>query len=468
MPVTLEDGKDVERVASPLTAFKLLRLKRDFGTNAYVGGIFMSTNRLESIGDYPTVPPVDEGLPGTRPIEVCPLGEFSPQESRCFHDAYVSGVDAKWRPGGGEWVGTAQVVGTLMENGPPSEQLDGTYIGSGDLGPAAYLNIQKDGGTHWVGNVQYDFHGRKVDYNDLGYMQRQNQHHVYSSLEYRTLDPAGPTNETHTFLEYFDCANLDLLDLGRSIQIGNYTKYKNFWSTYVDFHWRPTWYDDWEVGDGTALQHAGVGGFEAAFQTDSRKAVHGGVWTMTDFRENGFMHQGQGDVGVNILPQWDFDVAPQWFYTWGEPRYFNQQGDVLLFGRQRGQNLSFTLRTTYTFTPRLTLQAYAQLFVAAVHYTDVTSFPAGQNHAIVFLDGLAPFRGSVLTSPDFEEAALNANIVLRWEYRLGSTLFVVYTHGQDTSIFTYYRTDPAAFNFTLARPKPAADSFISKLSFWWG
>jgi hypothetical protein len=114
------------------------------------------------------------------------------------------------------------------------------------------------------------------------------------------------------------------------------------------------------------------------------------------------------------------------------------------------------------------LQAYAQLFVAAVHYTDVTSFPAGQNHAIVRLGDLVPFRGQVPTSPDFEEGALNANIVLRWEYRLGSTLFIVYTHGQDTSIFTFYRTDPASFNFTLTRPKPASDSFIAKLSYWWG
>jgi hypothetical protein len=299
-------------------------------------------------------------------------------------------------------------------------------------------------------------------------MQRQNQHHLYSSIEYRTLDPAGPSNETHTFLEYYDRANLDLLELGRSVQIGNFSKYKNFWSTYVDFHWRPTWYDDREVGDGTALEHAGVGGFEAAVSSDSRKRVHGGLYTMTDFRENGFMHQGQADLGFDILPQWDVTVSPQWFFSWGEPRYFNQQGSDLLFGRQRGQNLSVTLRSTYTFSPRLTLQAYAQLFVAAVHYADVTTFPAGVPHGIVHLGDLAPFHGSVLYSPDFEEAALNANIVLRWEYRLGSTLFVVYTHGQDTAIYTYYRTDPAAFNLTLARPKPAADSFIAKLSYWWG
>jgi hypothetical protein len=387
---------------------------------------------------------------------------------RCFHDAYVGGLDAKWRPGGGDWVGTAQVVGSLLENGPVTEEPDGTIIKSGDVGPAAFLKLEKDGGKHWIGSVQYDFHGKKVDYNDMGYMQRQNQHHVYSNIEYRTLDPAGPTNETHTFVEYYDKANLDLLELGRSIQVGNYTKYKNFWGSYVDFHYRPTWYDDREVGDGTALQHATVFGFEAATQSDSRKRVHGGVWTQTDFRGSGIMHQGQADLGVNILSQWDVTLSPQWFYTTGEPRFIEEQGNDYLFARQRGENLSLTLRTTYTFTPRLTLQAYAQLFAASVHYHDVTSYPIGGAHTIVRIDDLKPFNGQVLYSPDFEEGALNANVVLRWEYRLGSTLFLVYSHGQDTSLISYFRTDPASLNFTLARPKPASDQFIAKLSYWWG
>ena len=38
------------------------------------------------------------------------------------------------------------------------------------------------------------------------------------------------------------------------------------------------------------------------------------------------------------------------------------------------------------------------------------------------------------TTPDTEEATLNINLVLRWEYRLGSTLFVVYTHNQNPAL----------------------------------
>ncbi|HVY45297.1 MAG TPA: DUF5916 domain-containing protein [Minicystis sp.] len=477
VPATTATGGEVSRVAAPLTAFKLLRLKRDFGSDAYLGGVFMSTNRLEPAGAYPVLP----RAPGAPAEQLCPLGEVTRPEDRCFHDAYVGGVDGKWRPGGGDWVATGQIVGSLMENGPDREQADGTIIRSGDAGPAAYLNVAKDGGKHWVGAVQYDFHGRRVDYNDLGYMQRQNQHHVDANLEYRTLEPWGVTNETHTWIEYYDRTNLDGLELGRGLQAGNYVKYKNFWSTYVGVHWRPTWYDDREVGDGTALEHAGLGGIEFGFGSDTRARVHGDAWVQTQFRQNGVLHQGQADLGVDILPQWDVMLSPQWFFTWGEPRYFGAQGDVYLFGKQRGQNLSVTLRSTYTFTPRLTLQAYAQLFVAAVHYDDPSSVPApcfeataaclargGPFTRVVHLADLRPFSGLVETSPDFEEASLNMNLVLRWEYLLGSTLFLVYSHGQDTAVVTQFLRDPATFNLRLVAPRPASDAVIAKLEYWWG
>ena len=32
--------------------------------------------------------------------------------------------------------------------------------------------------------------------------------------------------------------------------------------------------------------------------------------------------------------------------------------------------------------------------------------------------------------PDFQDAALNVNVVFRWEYRLGSTIYFVYSHSQ--------------------------------------
>ena len=45
--------------------------------------------------------------------------------------------------------------------------------------------------------------------------------------------------------------------------------------------------------------------------------------------------------------------------------------DPYLFGKLAAKNVSATLRVSYTFTPRLTLQAYAQAFFASGHFSDI-------------------------------------------------------------------------------------------------
>ncbi|HEY4120509.1 MAG TPA: DUF5916 domain-containing protein [Byssovorax sp.] len=475
--VNVNGAPAVDRLAQPITAFKLFRLKKDLGSDAYVGGVVMATNRLEPGGEpYPALP----GTPDYPTTELCPDGNTAAPNQRCFHDSYVAGLDAKWRPGGGDWVGTAQVVNTLIENGPPRLQPDGVVISSGDLAPVAYVNVNKDGGKHLIGGVVYDFHGLKADYNDLGYMQRQNQHHVDANVEWRTLEPWASTNETHTWIEFFDRYNLAGLPLGRGIQLGSYIKYKNFWSSYGLLRASWTYDDDREVGDGTALERLANFGFEASVASDTRKIVHGSIWQQTLFNENGVLHQGQADVAVNVLPQWDVEAIPTWYFTWGEPRYAGSQDEIYLFGKQRGENVAMTLRSTYTFTPRLTLQAYGQLFLAAVHYSDITSYPAmcldptqpcldgdtASTH-VVHLSDLRPFTGFVLNSPDYVEATFNANVVLRWEYKLGSTIYVVYSHGQDNTVSTVYSTNPAYLNFQLLKPRAADDAFAVKVSYFW-
>ena len=92
--------------------------------------------------------------------------------------------------------------------------------------------------------------------------------------------------------------------------------------------------------------------------------------------EDGFGLQGDGRISLKVLPQWDVDLLPNWVYTRGEPRYFGTQGSRYLFGRQRAQSLSLTLRSTYTFTPRLTLQAYAQAILESEHFSDYSVAPA--------------------------------------------------------------------------------------------
>jgi len=117
----------------------------------------------------------------------------------------------------------------------------------------------------------------------------------------------------------------------------------------------------------------------------------------------------------------------------------------------------------------LTLQGYAQLFLASGHYSDYTQYttsPTGPRPAIRVSD-LTPFSGTLASNPDFEQGVLNVNVVLRWEYTLGSTLFLVYTRSQVPTT-TLDPNESGALNLGAVGKAPAADIFLAKLTYWWG
>jgi hypothetical protein len=115
--------------------------------------------------------------------------------------------------------------------------------------------------------------------------------------------------------------------------------------------------------------------------------------------------------------------------------------------------VAMTARLNYTFSPTLSLQFYAQPFISAGDYTSfkVVTDP----RASAFADRTHTLTGSEVTSqvvdgdreysvdlngdgamdhtfedPSFNFRQLRSNLVLRWEYRPGSTLFLVWSQGR--------------------------------------
>ena len=128
------------------------------------------------------------------------------------------------------------------------------------------------------------------------------------------------------------------------------------------------------------------------------------------------------------------------------------------------------MRATYAFSPHLTLQLYTQLFTAGVAYGDPLRADVGPGKNTVRLSGLSPPLGNEPTPDklDDRQAGLNVNLILRWEWRLGSTLYLVYAH-QTTADFTPH---PGGLNlggelgaFT-SDAATHADTFLVKIDFF--
>jgi hypothetical protein len=127
-----------------------------------------------------------------------------------------------------------------------------------------------------------------------------------------------------------------------------------------------------------------------------------------------------------------------------------------VYGTLTRDVVDITLRSTYAFSRDLTIQAYLQPFVAVGDYANIRRLarPLSYDFEPVAIDD----------NPDFNRKSLRGNVVMRWEFRPGSTLFFVWDLSQtDLSRpgdFSPWRDLRTAF---------AADAnhvFMVKASYW--
>ncbi|HET9011402.1 MAG TPA: DUF5916 domain-containing protein, partial [Gemmatimonadaceae bacterium] len=210
-------------------------------------------------------------------------------------------------------------------------------------------------------------------------------------------------------------------------------------------------------------------GLSGEVATDPRRPLTFWLSSSFDLRRGGGVIFGfNGQISLRALSRLELALLPTAGYESGAPRYVSKvemagAPTEYKFGMQTAASAGATLRASFTFTPELSLQWYTQLFLSRVHYGDyfTVTRPAG---AVIRIDDLVtPATGT----SNKESATLNINVVLRWEYRLGSTLFVVYTRAQDPALM------PSA-NGTGFQVRPlyegrAADNVLMvKLAYWFG
>jgi Domain of unknown function (DUF5916)/Carbohydrate family 9 binding domain-like len=478
--VQLGDSLRYARPVEPLATFNVLRVKRELGDKAFLGIMGTAVDYAEPTGGYARLPGGQQLCPNAvdttstvrslNPALHAGPASAVPAGSRCFNNAYVVGVDGQWRSEAGDWLVNGQAVASELQNGSPRHVPDGTTIRPGDVGTGVVATVSKEGGKHWVGALNGEFNDRKLDVNDLGFDRRANNYRWRLDLEYRELEKWWVFLEAHAKFEYFDRYNLDGRDLGGGYQLNVSGTLDNYWKFFTEAHYRTAYFDDREVGDGTALQRSGLVGYELEVESDPTKKVAFHAETQTQWVTNGgLVFNGTSGVLFRVLTQLDLEVLPTAVYTFGEPRFVGLAGapSHYLFGKLEAKALGATLRATYTFTPRLTLQTYGQLLVASGHYDRFSSFTPTGPRAAVKVGDLVPFNGLLPTNPDFEEAVLNVNAVVRWEYRLGSTLFLVYTRAQQPNV-TLGPSDAAGLHLGSVGKGPATDVVLVKLAYWFG
>jgi len=409
-------GGTGQQIVEPLSSYSVVRLKQDVGENSTLGLIATSVAR----------------------------------ENR--FPAFTGGVD--WNLRFRE--STYGLDGFWASSQTTRDQTQRIF------GSAGRLRFGKDGGEHWLYSAGADFTGRHYNINDIGFFRRPNDYGLVYDWRYKEDQPGKILRRWNIRGDGHQRWNFDGAKLFNDYGLNARWEWLNYLEMGLRGRYAFPADDDRESrGLGLYRKPRSVAlGFE--FETDSRKPIIVGF-------EQEYRHDAKG------LRQWssalDTEVRPT---TWAEINFqigYGRTRDqeawadivtdlaispdpISIFGFRDTNEYDVTLRGNLTFTRDLTLQIYGQAFVAKGHYD--------RFERLVTPATLMPYNYS--GNPDFNEKAFNLNVVWRWEYRPGSTLYLVWTQaraGEGENYFTRVRRD-----FRDAFALPAENVVLLKVSYW--
>jgi hypothetical protein len=140
-------------------------------------------------------------------------------------------------------------------------------------------------------------------------------------------------------------------------------------------------------------------------------------------------------------------------------------GEHYTFAHLEQKTLSLTWRLGYTFTPNASLQVYASPFISKGTYTDVRE--VAQARSASYDARYVPYADpEVAGDPGgFNVREFRSNVVFRWEYRPGSTLFLVWSQGRQGESEAEGTKSFGGDLGDLFRER-ADNTFLLKLSYW--
>jgi hypothetical protein len=185
--------------------------------------------------------------------------------------------------------------------------------------------------------------------------------------------------------------------------------------------------------------------------TSSRSWQEGGPSTDTTFFQI-----------IKPAPALEIQLSTSTTRDEGELRWLSTPGTIPIVGLRRLSQFNQTLRLAYSLSPTLSLQFFSQWLAANWNFRDLKHYTSDA----VLSPGLpADQPPGVQPQTAFSFRTWNVNLIARWEFRPGSTCFLVYTHGASTDALVNDRASISPRpDLAILRGLPSDDVVQAKLS----
>lgn len=443
------DGINGERtqVVEPLTNYFVGRIQKDFNEgNTYFGGIITGVNR--SINDNHL--------------------EF------LHKSAYTGGLDFQHRWNDKTWMleggvyfsrvaGTAEaILNTQTSYSRTFQRPDATYLTLDSTrtslsGHGGKLAFGKTGGRfQFVGFVNWKSPGLEI--NDIGYTPEVDEIMQVFWMGYRWYEPVSIFRRANLNFNQWTVYDFGgtLTNVGGNIN-GN-TQFTNFWNAFGNVNFEGTGLSHNVLRGGPSMKLPGSFGFHAGvFSNQQKKFTYGMDGGANFSKEKGFSSRKSAEIQLGYRPfeTLQFEISPEYSVSDNHLQYVTQEsyngGTRYIMSNIDRKTLVMSVRVNYNITPDLTIQFWGQPFIATGAYSefkyvtdskadnvndrfmnyggDQISFNSNSDMYEVDdnRDGITDYS---FDKPDFNVKEFLSNLVLRWEYKPGSTIYLVWTQSR--------------------------------------
>ncbi|MFL6246478.1 MAG: DUF5916 domain-containing protein, partial [Thermoanaerobaculia bacterium] len=404
----------------PLTNYFVSRLTKEIGSGSRLGLLFTSVNR--SLAD-----------------ELSSLRESAVTGGV---DGYTSFRDKSWILEG--WLvgsnvsGSAQAIELTQKSS--SRYYQRPDAGHIELGPTresltgwgGRAMISKATGI-WRPNISIQAFSPGYETNDTGFMQRTDIISGHALMEYRNQNPTKRFRERTVYFGVWQNRNFDGDTLERGFFGDAFGVSQRYWEYRAALFVSPGAFSDRLTRGGPLVRTPLGWSSDLRLGSDSRKNFYFSVDSHLEGSQDDSYSRTVG-VSLNARPASNIQlsVTPSFTRSHDATQYvgdFKDDAATSTYGRRyvfanlEQHSFELATRADWTLSPRLSFQLYLQPFVASGDYHDYRSLAAARTR------DYAPFARTE-SDPDFNFRSVRGSAVVRWEFRPGSALYVVWNENR--------------------------------------
>lgn len=475
------NGNRRKESVEPLTNYFVGRLQKDFNKGETVlGGIFTAVNRdikNPALNDLPS-------------------------------SAYTGGIDFSHQWNDRTWYVTGNMEFSYIKGKQEAmlaaQQSSARYFQRPDAShlavDSARTSLAGYGGTFKFGRLSkkklqfetsFTLRSPGLEFNDIGYMRYSDVIHHGTWVAYYLRDPFSIFRNFYLNTNYWMYWDFSGKRLSAFTNLNFNAQFKNRWSINGSFTRMGENISTNLLRGGPSFKLPGGQEMNLNITTDQSKKFIFNIGNYHDLGDLKSYRYHEYWTGITFKPvnALSLTVDPAYSTTNRELQYVEtaqmQGSPRYLFATLDQKTASFTVRLNYTLSPELSLEYYGQPFISAGKFTRFkqTTIP----HAKRFRDRFRNFSAEELSfqpsdnsysidenrdgnpdysfdNPDFNFRQFRSNLVIRWEYLPGSTLFLVWSQGRTNTasdgVFSYGHDMQELFT---TQPH---NVFLIKLSYW--